>query len=292
MTFLRDMNRLLHERFPDAITVAEESTAWPNVSRPVDSGGLGFDFKWDMGWMHDTLQYMAREPVHRKYHHNELTFRAVYAFSENYVLPLSHDEVVHGKGPLVDKMPGDEWQRFANLRLLFAYMYGLPGKKLCFMGGEIGQTREWRHDHSVDWHLLEQGPYHVGVKRMMGDLNRIHRDVPALHRLDCSPLGYEWVEGGDVEQSVLVFVRKSDHAEDKLVLCAFNFTPVVREGYRIGVPLAGHWREIFNSDAEPYGGSGVGNLGGVDTENIAWHGHGQSLAVRIPPLGGVYFVQG
>ena len=290
MELLRSMNQLVHERFPDVITIAEESTAWPKVSRPVEEGGLGFDFKWDMGWMHDTLQYMSHDPVHRKYHHNELTFRGIYAFTESYVMPLSHDEVVHGKGPLFDKMPGDDWQRFANLRLLYAYMYGLPGKKLCFMGGEFGQTREWSHERSLDWHLLGQGPFHSGLKKMMGDLNRLHRDVPAMHRLDTSPEGYEWVEGGDWEGSSLVFSRKSDDPNDQLVLCAFNFTPVVREGYRIGVPKAGRWREAFNSDADVYGGSGVGNMGGVNTEEVHWHGQAQSISITLPPLGAMFFV--
>lgn len=289
MSFLRDMNRLLHERFPDILTIAEESTAWPKVSRPVEEGGLGFDFKWDMGWMHDTLQYMKRDPVYRQYHHNQLSFRAIYAFTENYVMPLSHDEVVHGKGPLVDKMPGDDWQRFANLRLLWAYMYGLPGKKLCFMGGEFGQTREWSHERSLDWHLLEQGPFHVGLERMMGDLNRLYRDRPALHRLDSQPQGFEWVEANDGERSVLVFVRKGDDPSHGLVVCALNYTPVVREHYRIGVPLAGEWEELFNSDAENYGGTGVGNLGRVRTSDTPAHGHGQSLSVRLPPLGAVFF---
>lgn len=291
MAFLRRMNQLIHERFPDAITIAEESTAWPKVSRSVEEGGLGFDFKWDMGWMHDTLVYMSKDPVHRKYHHNELTFRAIYAFSENYILPLSHDEVVHGKGPLVNKMPGDEWQKFANLRLLFSYMYGMPGKKLCFMGGEIGMTREWAHDMSIDWHLLGQGPYHAGVQQMMSDLNRIYKELPALHRLDCAPEGYEWIEGGDWQQSVLIFLRKGDEMSHATVLCTFNFTPVVREGYRIGVPYAGRWQEVFNSDVEQYAGSGVLNVGGVEAEHIPWHGHAQSIAVRLPPLGAAFFVQ-
>ncbi|MEO1227465.1 MAG: 1,4-alpha-glucan branching protein GlgB [Myxococcota bacterium] len=291
MAFLRDMNRLLHERFPDALTIAEESTAWPKVSRSVDEGGLGFDFKWDMGWMHDTLKYMARDPVYRQYHHHELTFRGLYAFTESYILPLSHDEVVHGKGPLIDKMPGDEWQRFANLRLLFAYMHGLPGKKLCFQGGELGQTREWSHEQSVDWHLLDEGPFHKGVQALVGDLNRIHREFPALHRLDASPEGYQWIEGNDGQRSVLAFLRKSDREEDALVLCAFNFTPVVREAYRIGVPFAGRWREIVNSDAAAYGGSGQGNMGGVETTDTPSHGHGQSLLIRLPPLAALFFVQ-
>ena len=291
MSFLRDMNRLVHDRFPDALTIAEESTAWPMVSRSVQEGGLGFDFKWDMGWMHDTLEYMKRDPVFRQYHHDQLTFRGIYAFTENYVMPLSHDEVVHGKGPLVDKMPGDDWQRFANLRLLWAYMYGLPGKKLCFMGGEFGQTREWSHDRSLDWHLLEQGPYHGGLLRMMGDLNRLHRDWPALHRLDTQPSGFEWVEAHDGERSVLVFARKGDDPSHGIVICAFNFTPVVREAYRIGVPYEGAWQECFNSDAEHYGGSGVGNLGEVHTEPRPAHGHGQSLGVRIPPLGAVFLAR-
>lgn len=291
MEFLRDMNRLVHEQFPGVLTIAEESTAWPKVSRSIDEGGLGFDFKWDMGWMHDTLKYVGRDPVYRKFHHNDLTFRGLYAFTENYVLPLSHDEVVHGKGALIDRMPGDEWQRFANLRLLFTYMYGLPGKKLNFMGGEFGQTREWNHEQSIDWHLLREGPYHGGVKQLMSDLNRLYKEYPALHRLDCSPEGFEWVEANDHDNSTLAFMRKSDSVDDALVLCVFNFTPIIRDNYRIGVPFPGAWSEVFNSDAEYYGGGGVGNLGSVDTEEIPSHGHGQSLRLCLPPLGGVLFVQ-
>ncbi len=291
MTFLRDMNRLVHERFPGALTIAEESTAWPKVSRVVHEGGLGFDYKWDMGWMHDTLKYMGCDPVHRQFHHSELTFRGLYAFTENYVLPLSHDEVVHGKGALIDRMPGDEWQRFANLRLLFTYMHGLPGKKLCFMGGEFGQTREWSHEQSIDWYLLDEGPYHSGVKQAFSDLNRLYKECPALHRLDTYPEGFEWVEANDGQRSVLAFLRKSDCEEDALILCVYNYTPVVREHYRLGVPFPGRWKEVFNSDATYYGGSGVGNMGGVDAEMIPSHGQAQSLSLKLPPLAGVYLVQ-
>ncbi len=280
--FLRRFNETAYAAEPGAITVAEESTTWPMVSRPTWLGGLGFGFKWDMGWMHDTLQYLAREPVHRRYHHNELTFRGMYAFSENFVLPLSHDEVVHGKRSLLEKMPGDEWRRFANLRLLFGYMYTQPGKKLLFMGGEFGQRREWNHDRSLDWHLLAD-PRHRGVQLWVRDLNQCYRSLPALHELDCDPDGFRWINVGDAEQSILVWLRR-DAAGDDEVVVACNFTPVPRAGYRIGVPAAGHWDEVLNGDAPRYGGSGVGNPAGAEAVPVPWHGRAQSIAVTLPPL--------
>ncbi len=286
MLFLRTMNQMVHERYPGVVTIAEESTAWPKVSRPVEEGGLGFDYKWDMGWMHDTLRYLAREPVHRSFHHNELTFRGMYAFSENYVMPLSHDEVVHGKGSLLRKMPGDDWQRFANLRLLYSYMYALPGKKLLFMGAELAQGSEWNHEQSLDWHLLEFGR-HGGIKNCLKDLNRIYKETPALYSSDCAPEGFEWVDCDDSQRSVLSFLRKGQELGD-VILAVFNFTPVPREDHLIGVPVAGEWTELFNSDSQLYGGSGVGNLGGKTSEPISSHGHGQSLRLTIPPLGALF----
>jgi 1,4-alpha-glucan branching enzyme len=280
--FLRRLNEEVYGTFPDALTVAEESTAWPMVSRPTYVGGLGFGFKWDMGWMHDTLEYLSRESVHRRYHHGEITFRAVYAFDENFMLPLSHDEVVHGKGSLLARMPGDEWQRFANLRLLLGYMTASPGKKLLFMGGELAQQREWNHDSSLDWHLLE-APLHAGVCRWASDLNGLYLSRPALHALDCDPAGFEWVDLHDAENSVLAFLRLGPSGESMLV--ALNFTPVSREGYRVGVPVGGTWREVANSDAGDYGGSGVGNLGSVDAEEVESHGRPFSLPLTLPPLG-------
>jgi 1,4-alpha-glucan branching enzyme len=284
--FLKRFNRTVYGAFPDAVTVAEESTAWPMVSRPTYLGGLGFGFKWDMGWMHDTLAYLARNPVHRKYHQHQLTFRGVYAYSENYVLPLSHDEVVHGKGSLIGKMPGDDWQKFANLRLLFGYQWTLPGKKLLFMGGEIGQWREWNHDASLDWHLLE-GPLHRGLERWVRDLNTLYRGEPALHELDCEPAGFEWIECCDSENSVLIYLRKDRAGRAVVVAC--NFTPVPRHDYAIGVPAGGRWDELLNSDAPLYGGSGQGNFGGVTAASASRHGRDHSLGVTLPPLGLVVF---
>jgi 1,4-alpha-glucan branching enzyme len=268
-------------------TFAEESTAWPMVSRPTHLGGLGFGMKWDMGWMHDTLAYVALEPIHRKFHHGQLTFRMIYAFSENFVLPLSHDEVVHGKGSLLGKMPGDEWQKRANLRLLLGYMYTQPGKKLLFMGGEFGQWREWNHDASLDWHLLEE-PQHGMLLRWVRDLNTTLRGEPALYELDASPAGFEWIDCNDAEQSVLVYLRRAQSAST-VIIVACNFTPVPRRNYRIGVPDAGRWEEILNSDAPLYGGSGQGNLGGVVAAPVRWHGRAQSINVTLPPLGIVAF---
>jgi len=283
--FLRRLNTDVYGAHPGTQTFAEESTAWPQVSRPVSSGGLGFGYKWDMGWMHDTLAYLAHDPIHRRWHHNQLTFRAIYAASENYVLPLSHDEVVHGKGSLLAKMPGDRWQQQANLRLLFGYQFSLPGKKLVFMGDEIGQQAEWSHDTSVDWHLLDD-PGHRGLWRWMGDLNRLYRHHRALHQHDCDPAGFEWVLADDDEQSVLAFLRWSSEGEP--VLVAANFTPVVRANLQLGVPTGGYWQELANSDAESYGGSGVGNLGGVEAHDGRWRHLPYSLRLTLPPLAVVW----
>lgn len=285
ISFLRELNTQIYKYYPDVQTFAEESTAWPMVSRPVYVGGLGFGFKWDMGWMHDTLQYFRRDPIYRRFHHNELTFRGLYMFSENYVLPLSHDEVVHGKGSLLDKMAGDVWQKFANLRLLYSYMFAQPGKKLLFMGGEFGQWREWSHDTSLDWHLL-MFPSHKGVQRLISDLNRLYRTEPALHELDCDPRGFEWVDANDADSSVYSFLRKSRSGEH--ILIVLNATPVVREDYRIGVPFGGWWRELLNSDSEYYWGSGQGNAGGVMAEAVPSHGREFSLRLRLPPLGALF----
>jgi 1,4-alpha-glucan branching enzyme len=286
ISFLRRLNEDVYREHPDVQTVAEESTAWPMVSRPLYVGGLGFGLKWDMGWMHDTLAYFARDPVHRKFHHNELTFRTMYAFTENFVLPLSHDEVVHAKGSLLGKMPGDEWQKLANLRLLFGWMWAQPGKKLLFMGGEIGQWREWSHDRGLDWHLLEHAP-HRGLQAWVRDLNRLYRSEPALHERDCEPGGFEWVDCNDSEASVLSFLRRGRRPED-VVLVACNFTPQPQPGYRVGVPEGGHWRELLNSDATVYGGAGWGNMGGLDAEPAPHHGRPLSLPLTLPPLGAVF----
>ncbi len=253
-------------------------------------GGLGFGFKWDMGWMNDTLSYIEQDPVHRKYHHHELTFRMLYAFTENFVLPLSHDEVVYGKGSLLSKMPGDDWQKFANLRALLGYMYTQPGKKLLFMGGDIGQWREWTHEDSVDWHLLDFAP-HRGLQRWVRDLNTLYRGEPALHRLDCEPPGFEWIDCHDADDSTLSYLRRG-HPQDGVVAVACNFTPVPRHEYRIGVPHGGYWRELLNSDAEIYGGSGQGNAGGVNAEPLATHGRPCTLTITLPPLGVVVFKSG
>ena len=290
--FLRRMNVELYGAFPDVQTTAEESTSWPMVSRPTYVGGLGFGFKWDMGWMHDTLQYMSLDPIHRKFHHGQLTFRGMYAFSEHFVLPLSHDEVVHGKGSLLRKMPGgtapgDDWQRFANLRLLLGWMFGQPGKKLLFMGAELATWNEWYQEVQLDWDLLEL-PAHAGIERWVADLNATYAREPALHELDCDPAGFAWIDCNDSENSTLSFLRRARDADDVIVL-ACNFTPVPRSGYRVGVPHAGRWREVLNSDASDYGGSGTGNLGGVASDATAWHGHPQSIAITLPPLGIVVF---
>lgn len=282
--FLRQLNKIIYERFPGVQTIAEESTAWPMVSRPTEVGGLGFGLKWDMGWMHDTLDYFQHDPVHRRYHHDRLTFRGLYANHENFVLPLSHDEVVHGKGPLFDKMAGDEWQRYANLRLLYAYMYGLAGKKLLFMGDELAQRREWHHDRSLDWHLLEHAP-HRGVLACVAALNRLYRDTPALHEKDCEPSGFQWIDCNDVEQSVVSFLRRGKDERTMIVVC--NFTPVVRHGYRVGVPRPGRYVERLNTDAVHFGGSGVGSEVG-EAEPTPTHGQPYGLRVTLPPLAAVF----
>lgn len=286
ISFLRRFNEEVYGHFPDVQTYAEESTAWPMVSRPTYIGGLGFGFKWDMGWMHDTLRYLARDPIFRQFHYHELTFRGLYAFTESYVLPLSHDEVVHGKGSLLSKMPGDDWQKFANLRLLLAWQFAQPGKKLLFMGGEIGQWTEWNHDSSVEWHLLDYEP-HAGVFRLASDLARVYREQPALHELDCDEAGFQWVEANDAATSVLAFLRH-DRAHDTSVLAVFNFTPVPRYNYTVGVPTEGRWAEILNTDASVYAGSGTGNLGGVEAHPMGAHGFPASVNVTIPPLGAVF----
>lgn len=287
LRFVRAFNEAVYRDYPDVQTIAEESTAWPMVSRPTYVGGLGFGLKWDMGWMNDTLAYLTHDPIHRSYHHDRLTFRSVYAFSENFILPLSHDEVVHGKRSLIAKMTGDDWQKFANLRLLLAYQWSLPGKKLLFMGGEFAHWDEWNHDTALDWSLL-QHPRHAGVRQLVGDLNRLLRQQPALHQLDCEPRGFQWIDGSDVAHSVLAYLRHA-RTDGEMLLVAANFTPVPRHNYQLGVPLSGHWPEIFNSDAKDYGGSGQGNFGGVSTNPVAMHGHAQSLTVTLPPLGLVMF---
>ena len=285
--FLRHFNEQIYANHPDVQTIAEESTAWPMVSRPTYVGGLGFGLKWDMGWMHDTLEYMSREPIHRKYHHNNLTFRMLYAFHESFVLPLSHDEVVHGKGSLLGKMPGDDWQKFANLRLLFGYMYAQPAKKLLFMGDEFGQWQEWKHEESLEWHLLQYVP-HAGLQRWVADLNQLYRSEPALHQLDCDPAGFEWIDCLDAESSIISLIRKGKSTGD-LVLAVCNFTPVPRSNYLVGAPRGGFWRELLNSDAAQYGGSGLGNLGVVEAAPMPLHGRTHSLALALPPLSALFF---
>ncbi|HSN99576.1 MAG TPA: 1,4-alpha-glucan branching protein GlgB, partial [Candidatus Nanopelagicales bacterium] len=283
--FLRQLNEAVYRDFPGAETIAEESTAWPMVTRPTYIGGLGFGFKWDLGWMHDTLHYLREDPVHRKYHHRDLTFRGLYAFSENYVLSLSHDEVVYGKGSLIGKMNGDRWQKFANLRLLYSYMWTQPGKKLLFMGGEIAQWQEWNHDRSLDWHLLGEES-HRQIQHLVGELNRLYREEPALHALDCDPRGFQWIDANDADHSVLIYERRGEREED-LVVVALNFTPVPWHNYRVGVPAAGTWEEVLNTDAASFGGSGHGNLGGVEAAPVAWHGRDFSVSLTLPPLGAV-----
>jgi 1,4-alpha-glucan branching enzyme len=278
----------VYREFPDVQTYAEESTAWPQVSRPIYVGGLGFGFKWDMGFMHDTLDYFAKDPIHRKYHHNQLTFRAVYAFTENFVLPFSHDEVVHGKGSLLGKMPGDEWRKFANLRLLLAYTFFQPGKKLLFMGGEFGQWNEWYHEAGLDWHLVQEGNRHNGLQKLVGTLNWLYRTEAALHEQDTSPAGFQWVDCHDAEQSTLSWLRLGTNPKDAvLVVC--NFTPIPRYHVRVGVPRGGGWKELFNSDAREYGGSGQGNFGGVEAVPFPWHNQSHTIDLVLPPLGAVAF---
>ncbi len=283
VAFLRRFNETVYARHPDVMTIAEESTSWPMVSRPTYLGGLGFGYKWNMGWMHDSLQYMSKDPIHRKFRHNDLTFSQLYAYHENFVLPFSHDEVVHGKASMIGKMPGDDWQRFANLRLLYGYMFTHPGKKLLFMGNEFGQWKEWNSTISLDWHLLEHPP-HQGLQRWVRDLNTFLRGTPALHQEDSTPAGFQWVDCNDSEQSVLSYIRRG-HDPGECVICVCSFTPVPRHNYDIGVPEEGFWEEILNSDASIYGGSGQGNLGGRQTTPVAAHGFYQSVSVTLPPLG-------
>ena len=280
--FIREFNIAVHEQYPGAITVAEESTAWPGVSRPTFDGGLGFTFKWNMGWMNDTLRYMRQEPIHRQYHQNELTFSLIYAFTENFVLPLSHDEVVHGKGSLISQMPGDLWQKFANLRLMYSYMWTHPGKKLLFMGGEMAQWTEWNHDDGPQWELLEWET-HRGVQNMLADLNKLTIENAALHARDFTPDGFEWIDCMNHAESVLVYLRKAEGSGPPILVCC-NFTPVVRHGYRVGVPIAGQWTEIFNSDSLTYGGSNVGNYPGRGSTGVPHHGRSDSILVDMPPL--------
>jgi 1,4-alpha-glucan branching enzyme len=281
--FLQQLNSLTHGDHPGTMTAAEESTSFPGVSRPVHLGGLGFTYKWNMGWMHDMLRYMSLDPIHRRWHHNLMTFSAMYMHSENFILPFSHDEVVHGKRSLIDKMPGDAWRKYASLRLLYGYMYGHPGKKLLFMGAEFGQWREWNHDRSLDWHLLDD-PAHAAIRRYVQDLNRHYQAEPALYEADYDPAGFQWIDCNDSENSVVSLVRFSRDRRDAVVM-VFNFTPVVRAEYRIGVPQAGFYAELLNSDASIYGGGNVGNAGGVDSEPAASHGFEQSLRLTVPPLG-------
>ena len=287
INFLRRLNEEVYKNHSDVQTIAEESTSWPMVSRPNYVGGLGFGLKWDMGWMHDTLEYMSQDPIYRRYHHNRLTFRMIYAFHENFVLPLSHDEVVYGKRSLIGKMPGDDWQKFANLRALFGYMYAQPGKKLLFMGGEFGQWREWVHDGSLDWDLLGY-PLHAGLQRWVQDLNRLYRSEPALHEMDCDPAGFEWIDCDDADSSTVTLIRKGK-SSSTIILVACNFTPVPRYSYRLGSPRSGSWQEILNSDAGEYGGSNMGNLGGVETVPVPLHGRPYSLTITLPPLSVSFF---
>jgi 1,4-alpha-glucan branching enzyme len=285
--FLRDLNERVYSAFPDVMIIAEESTAWPQVSRPVYLGGLGFGLKWNMGWMHDMLDYISKEPIYRSYHHNRITFSLVYAFTENFVLPFSHDEVVYGKGSMLAKMPGDDWQKFANLRLLYGYMFGHPGKKLLFMGNDFGQWSEWNHDKSLDWHLMNN-PMHSGLLRWLRDLNTLYRAQPAVYELDFNPGGFEWVDCNDYQRCVISFIRRGKSSRE-LLLFVCNFTPVPRQNYRVGVPLECHWNEILNSDAPLYGGSGQGNMGGLSAAPLPVHGRPYSLNMTLPPLGVVVF---
>jgi 1,4-alpha-glucan branching enzyme len=288
VAFLKQLNELVYAGEPGVISAAEESTAWPGVSRPTYVGGLGFGFKWNMGWMHDTLRYFQQDPVYRRYHHHELTFSLMYAFSENFILPLSHDEVVHGKGSLIGKMPGDRWQQMANLRALYAYMWAHPGKNLLFMGGEFAQEAEWSHERSLDWHLLEDRA-HAGVQRLVRDLNAVYRDERALWDMDFSPEGFDWLEPNDAENSVVAFSRRSEDGRDVLA-CVCNLTPVPRQGYRVGLPRPGRWREALNTDAEVYGGANWGNMGGLEAEPIPWHNQPFSAELTLPPLGVLWLV--
>jgi 1,4-alpha-glucan branching enzyme len=288
VAFLKEMNELVYSHEPGIISAAEESTAWPGVSRPTYLGGLGFGFKWNMGWMHDTLSYFQQDPIYRRYHHHELTFSLMYAFSENFILPLSHDEVVHGKGSLVNKMSGDHWQKLANLRALYAYMWAHPGKKLLFMGGELAQEAEWSHERSLDWHLLEK-PEHAGIQSLVRDLNRLYRDEPALWEVDSDPSGFWWLEPNDADNNVIAFARASRDGE-RVVVFAANLSPVPRYGYRLGVPKPCRWKEAINTDSTYYGGSDVGNMGSLEPEPVPWHNQPFSAEVTLPPLAAIWLV--
>ncbi|HEX4578597.1 MAG TPA: 1,4-alpha-glucan branching protein GlgB [Candidatus Dormibacteraeota bacterium] len=290
IAFIREFNDQVHGRFPGVMTIAEESTAWPAVSRPTASGGLGFTFKWNMGWMHDTLDYISKDTIFRRYHHQQLTFGVWYAWAENFILPLSHDEVVHLKRSLIGKTPGDRWQQFANLRALFGWMYAHPGKKLLFMGGELAQWAEWDHDRSLDWHLLEL-PEHAAVQRLVADIGRVYSETAALWQVDGSSEGFRWIDAGNVDQSVLSFVRMDGQGRPGLA-CVANFSPAVYHGFRVGLPVPGAWREVINTDAVDYGGSGQGNMGKVETEPMSWHGFDQSAGLTVPPLGVVWLAPG
>jgi 1,4-alpha-glucan branching enzyme len=288
IAFLKRMNEVIGSERPQAITLAEESTAFPSVSRPTYAGGLGFHYKWNMGWMHDTLAYMARDPIHRKHHQGEMTFSLVYAFTENFVLPISHDEVVHGKGSLLNKMPGDRWQQFANVRAFLGYMFAHPGKKLLFMGCEFAQDREWNHDQSLDWHLLEQAP-HAGVQNLVRDLNTLYKNTPTLYELDFEPAGFEWIDHNDAQHSVLSFIRRGTN-NSTFVVAVCNFTPSIWSGYRLGVPQLGKYRERLNTDSEHYGGSNVGTpLGAATASDLPWQGQAHSIVITLPPLATVLF---
>jgi 1,4-alpha-glucan branching enzyme len=285
VSFLQEMNATVYKRVPGAFTVAEESTAWPGVTRPTHLGGLGFGFKWNMGWMHDSLAYVRNDPVHRSYHHHEMTFSLMYAWSENYVLPLSHDEVVHGKGSLFGKMPGDRWQKLANLRAYLGFMWAHPGKQLLFMGGELGQESEWSESRSLDWWLLEH-PDHAGVQQLVADLNNVYRNNPAMWEWDSTPEGFAWIDANDANSNVFSFLR---YAPDGSVMaCVSNFANMIHSGYRLGLPHAGRWAEVLNTDASVYAGSGVGNLGGVDGVGEPWHGLPASTTLTLPPLATVW----
>jgi 1,4-alpha-glucan branching enzyme len=282
VAFLQEVNATVYKRIPGVVTIAEESTSWPGVTRPTHLGGLGFGFKWNMGWMHDTLSYISHEPVHRQYHHHEMTFSMMYAYSENFVLPISHDEVVHGKGSLLNKIPGDRWQQTATLRALYAYMWAHPGKQLLFMGQEFAQGAEWSESRSLDWWLLD-GPEHRGVQRLVGDLNRVYRDTGALYQQDSDPAGFHWIDANDAAGNVYSFVRFG--TDGSALACIANFSPVPHEQYRLGLPFAGRWDEVVNTDAETYFGSGVGNFGSVLAGDTPWHAQPASASVRVPPLG-------
>jgi 1,4-alpha-glucan branching enzyme len=287
VSFMKELNERVHARFPGVLMVAEESTAWPGVSRPTYVGGLGFTMKWNMGWMHDTLDYFHRDPVHRRYHHRNLTFASLYAYSENFILPLSHDEVVHGKGSLLGKMAGDRWQKLANLRSLYAFMWAHSGKKLVFMGGEIAQVSEWHHDHSLDWHLLDE-PGHAGVQHLVGDLNRFYSATPAMWALDLEPGGMRWIDADNADDNAFVFLRWAP--DGSVVACVFNLSPVVRHEFRVGLPRVGRWREVINTDSGHYGGSNVGNAGELVASEEPWHGQPASTRLTLPPLAGLYLV--